>query len=63
MKSVFSPTAFSCKSTLYNLHPYNLETEQSVLAAEPLVLRVEPLPLPVEPLVLQADFPKLGAKC
>ena len=62
-KSVFSPTAFSCKSTLYILCPYNLETEPSVLPPEPLVLHVEPLPLQVEPLVLQADFPKLGAKC
>jgi len=40
-----------------------METELPVLPPEPLVLRVEPLPLPVEPLVLQADFPKLGAKC
>jgi len=62
-ESVFSPAAFSCKSTLYSLYPYYLETEPSVLPPEPLVLRVEPLPLPVEPLVLQADFPKLGAKC
>ena len=53
----------SCKSTLYSLCPCNLETEPPVLPPEPLVLRVEPLPLPVEPLVLQADFPKLGAKC
>ena len=40
-----------------------MEIELPVLPPEPLVLRVEPLPLPVEPLVLQADFPKLRAKC